>query len=162
MLFWTWLKLKMTKLKKSKANTLPKTTFYLKSVDSADLPTIVVDARGKAFVKDELQQAKHIMPIDETNKQIYYQVVNSYNTNNHTLNVVIQASVVDLDYNLKTVSALTCGNRLCCRQLFTNYLFQTVLTFTVLPNTLQKYEKLVLKAHIHAASGSVTVLFDVV
>lgn len=159
---FSWIKTFCSKFVHKPKSNMPNSTFILASLEPEDLPTIFIDAFGRAYSKQDLKTLDNVVPIDETNRQVYYQVVKSYNKNNHTLVVVLQASIVSLNYNLETVCALTCGDKFACNQLFTHFLFQTSLTFKMVPNVLKKTDQLQLKAHVHSSSGCVTLMFKVV
>lgn len=92
------------------------------------------------------------------NQQLYFQVIKTKQTNDASICVTVQASLVPASYNLKTLSDLTCGNVYCCNQLFNTFLYKTKLKFVFdVPNKC-----LTLIAHKHGHFGTLYLYFDLV
>lgn len=134
---------------------------YIHSLDPYEMPSIILDEQGR-LVADETEKealaTRLSNLLQSTNQQLYLQIVKSYKQDSQSIVVVLQASLVSADLNLKTVSHLMCGHRFCCNQLFTRYLYKSTIKFKFVPGKFET-QKLQILYHKHANDGALNIIF---
>lgn len=146
-------------MSRTKPNLAPYPVVYIDSLDPQEMPTIYLDEDGRLFYNPkEIETTRVANYLEETNQQLYFQIVKSYKEGTQAMVVMLQASLVSKELNLKTVSKLMCSNTYCCNQLFVKYLYRSTIKFQLTPG---KYEdkNMDILYHKHVNDGSVSIMF---
>lgn len=130
----------------------------LNNVDDGNCVRLCLDSTGKLSLHDHEQKFEQFQL--HRNQQLFFQIIKTeYCKIDNSVYVYFQASVIPSNYNIKTLSNLTCGNGKCCNQLFVSALYKDSIKFLF---DKDKKKKLKFVAHKHGQYGNLYMYFDVV
>lgn len=130
----------------------------LHNVENDECVRLCLDSSGKLHVQNHESKFEQFQL--HKNQQLYYQIIKSvYNPEDNSIVVKFQASLIPSNYNVKTVSDLTCANEQCCSQLFVSSLYKSKVKFTF---ATKRKTMLTFVSHKHGQFGNLYLFFDVV